>query len=373
MGQPRTAGTIPGPGFGAVIAAVVFFAGSPAAAQVIPGGGPAATDCYVSYDSHPAANTPAVRPKSVKCADQDTNCGDADTRLGYCGFEVQIALNSTNFSSCTPQNFPVGSFLIPYSGADNDNHPKHIPAFEPLQQFVDDSLPLDVSAGDVNLLSGYVSVVVPLSIGFTSRGPVFKKTTVSLQPTMCTLPLDTKGHCPPGGTKDKDTFNLTCTPAVDPDTNLKVSPCTGVTSTFQQIQEEIFDRKCSTLASCHGSAIPPHNLCLRSSCNGDTRHSYSDLVGATPSNESALAEGLKRVQPGDPANSLLVHKINGGAQLTDQSGFVGGYGLRMPYNNPFAGLVRPKLSNGEIQLITDWIVHGAPDSGLVSTVGSACK
>ena len=360
--------------FGAMlVAAVVLLPAPPAATQVVPGGGPATTDCFVTYDSHPAANNPTLRPKYVKCADQDVSCGDADGRLGYCGYDVQLTLNSTNFPSCTPQDFPVGSFLIPFSGAQNDDHPKHIPAFEPLQQFVDDQLPLDTAVGDVNLMSGFVSVVVPMSIGFSSRCPVFKTTTVSLQPTMCTLPVDAKGRCPPGGKRDSDTFKLICTPAADPVTKLKVSPCDGVTSTFQQIQDEIFDRKCSTLAGCHGSAIPPHNLCLKPSCNGDARHAYTDLVAVDPANEAALNDKLERVMPGDPGHSLLAHKINGGAQLNDQTGFVGAYGLRMPYNNPFAGRARPRLSSGEMQLITDWIVHGAPESGLVSTYTSACK
>jgi len=47
--------------------------------------------------------------------------------------------------------------------------------------------------------------------------------------------------------------------------------------------------------------------------------------------------------------------------------------VRMPYSNPFAGRTRSKLSRAEIQLISDWIIHGAPESGLVSTVASACK
>jgi len=347
--------------------------GDTVAAQIIPGGGPSATDCFVTYDSHPAANNPHARPKAVLCADQDGACGDADARLGYCGYDVQLTLNSTNFAPCVPQDLPVGSLLIPFSGAANDDHPNHIPAFEPLQQFVDDQLPLNAGAGDVDLMSGFFSVAVPMTIRFTGRGPVFKTTSVTLHPTMCGMPLDLKGHCPPGAAKDVDTFKLTCTPAIDPITKLKISPCSGVASTFQQIQEQIFDRKCSTLAGCHGSAISPHDLCLKSSCNGDTRHAYSDLVGVDPTNEAALGDGLKRVVAGDPGHSLLVHKINGAAQLNDHMGAVGAYGLRMPYNNPYAGRKRPKLSGGEVQLITDWIMHGAPESGLVSTVVGACK
>ena len=373
IGQRAAATAVLGSRVGVLLLATSVLLPVGATAQVISGGGPAATDCFVTYDSHPAANNPALRPKSVRCADQDVACGDADSRLGYCGYDVQIALNSTNFPACAPQNFPVGSFLIPFSGPQDDDHPNHIPAFEPLQQFASDTLPLDVAMGDVNLTSGFLPVVVPMAIAFTSRGPAFKSTTVALKPTMCTLPLDAKGRCPGGGRKDSDTFKMICTPPIDPVTKLKISPCSGVTSTFQQIQDEIFDRKCSTLAGCHGSAVPPHNLCLRSSCNGDTRHAYTDLVGVDPANEAAFNDGLKRVAPGDPAHSLLVHKINGGTQLNDQTGDAGAYGLRMPYNNPFAGRARPKLSSGEIQLITDWIAHGAPETDLVSTVGSACR
>jgi hypothetical protein len=74
----------------------------------------------------------------------------------------------------------------------------------------------------------------------------------------------------------------------------------------------------------------------------------------------------------NPENSLLFHKINGGTRLNSATFGNGAYGLRMPYNNAAAGLARPKLSAGEIRLINDWILAGAPQTGFVISRG-ACQ
>lgn len=336
------------------------------------GGGSASTDCFVTYDS-PAA-TPVLKPKRIKCADQDATCGDTDTRLGYCTYPVQIILNSTNFPPCAPADLPIGGFFIPYSGNMNDDHPKHIPDFEPFQNFVVSKL--ELTPADTNITSPPQDVKIPMRIGFTSKGPVFKTTALKLHPTMCTAPLGANHKCSSGASKDVDTFKLTCLPALDTNGD-KISACTGITNTFQQIQEHIFDRKCSTLAGCHGSAQAPHDLCLKSSCNDGADDPYTALVSHIPNNFPANSDGLLRVDPASPANSLLVHKINGGAQLNSANPVfapgIGVYGLRMPYNNPAIDRARPKLSAAEIQLITDWIQNGALQTGFQSTAKGACQ
>lgn len=334
----------------------------PTAGQVVGGGGPTATDCWVTFDSIPAPNRPASRPNSVRCRDQDVACGDADPALGQCQFSVQIALNSTGFANCSPSAFPANSFAIPYSGPANDDHPKHVPDFEPLQQFVDGELPL--GSGDVDRLSGYQPVTVTLPIRFSARGPRFRPMTLRLDTEICQIPL-ISGRCPsPLG--DKDRFKLICDRPLDPMTSQPISPCTGVTSTFQQIQEHIFDRKCSNLATCHGSVEPSHDLCLKPSCGG-SRSAYTDLVNVPPHNFAAASDGLKRVDPGNLENSLLYRKILGSKKL-DSPNFGGGaYGFRMPYHNPAADRARPRLRPGEKRLLRDWILAGAPQTGFISS------
>jgi hypothetical protein len=354
-----------------LITIATLLVSGPVGAQVVEGGGPKSTDCFVTYDSIPTANYPSANPRHVRCADQDVSCGDADARLGYCQFQLRLTLNSDNFAGCSPTNLPTGGFLIPFSGPMNDDHPKNVADFEVFQQFAEDQLPL--TPADSNIMSAFSDVTVPMQIAFTGNGPMFRTTTITMHPTMCTVPLNANGKCVSPGIKDVDTFNLTCTPPLDPMTGAKISPCTSITSTFQQIQEHILDRKCSTQASCHGSAIPPHDLCLRSSCNAGTRSAYTDLVGVAPANFFANEDGLKRVDPGDPGNSLIVHKINGGAQLNSPVSGPLAYGVRMPFNNPAIDRARPKLSHGEIKLITDWIMAGAPQTGFVATTAAgAC-
>jgi hypothetical protein len=353
----------------AAIAMIALVADAPhSAAQVVGGGGSKATDCWMTFDSIPAPNAPAKKPSYVRCADQDTACGDADTTLGSCQFDVQMTFNSQGFSGCSPASFASGGFLIPYSGAANDDHPKHIPDFEPLQQYAEDQLPL--TAADVDRSSGFKSVTVPLTISFGAKGPAFRTTTIKLKPILCQADLLSNNKCPTGVKKDTDTFKLTCTPPVDSMTGTKISPCTGIASTFQQIQEHIFDRKCSNLATCHGSTDPLHDLCLKPACG--LRSAYTDLVGVTPHNFNAATDGLKRVDPLNPGNSLLFHKIKGGKLLNSTTFGSNAYGFRMPYNNPAAGKARSKLTVGEARLINDWILAGAPQTGFVTSKG-ACQ
>jgi hypothetical protein len=342
-------------------------------AQTVGGGGLKATDCWMTFASTPAPNFPPRRPTQVRCPDQDVACGDESPKLGYCSFRLAIIFNDSHFApECVPLDLPgPDGFLIPFSGAANDDQPKHIPDFEVFEDFAQNTLPVTADMTDV--ASSLSSVTVPMQILFTSRGPMFRTTTLQMHPTLCSVPL-VNGRCPPGAARDIDTFNLTCTPATDPVTRAKISPCTGIASTFQQIQEHIFDRKCSNLAACHGSMMAG-NLCLKDPtqpCDGGSRTTYTDLLGQTPTNFYASSDGLKRVDAdgatsGDPANSLIVHKINGARQLDSPSGGKAAYGVRMPFNDPLQRKLRRQLSRGEIQLISDWIQAGAPSSGFVAT------
>ncbi len=355
-----------------VLVGAIFLLPLAAEATEVEGGGTPTSDCWVTFDS-PAVNFPVSKPTSVRCADQDSGCGDADTRVGYCGYSVNLILNSSHFNPpCAPADLSQNRFLIPYTEPTNDDHPLHVDDFKVFQDFATTAIP-SLTASHTDVMSGPNPVTVPLRIAFTTKGPVFKTTTLTLRTTMCTVGIKGETTCPTLP-KDIDNFKLTCTPPIDTMTGQPMSACIGadgnpLSGTFQQIEEHILDRKCSNLGACHNPGPP--NLCLNSAGCGSASP-YTDLVSQLPTNPSARADGLLRVDPSNPTNSLIVHKIHGGSQLNSMSGVVGAYGLRMPYNNPAIGKSRPKLSSAEIQLITDWIAAGAPMTGFVSTAPGAC-
>jgi len=120
-------------------------------------------------------------------------------------------------------------------------------------------------------------------------------------------------------------------------------------SSFNLIQEKIFTKSCA-LSGCHGSSgdatFVQHKLLLS---DGE---SYGNLVGVTPTNTSASADGLLRVKPKDAHTSLLYHKISGGHHAKQ-------YGNPMPM-----GLAL--LTVGQVEFIRLWIEAGAPERGAVA-------
>ncbi|MGL6160333.1 hypothetical protein [Microbulbifer sp.] len=110
-------------------------------------------------------------------------------------------------------------------------------------------------------------------------------------------------------------------------------PADGVT--LAELQTDIFSPIC---AQCHVGSGAPQGLRLDSEEN-----SYNFLVDQ-PSNEDS---SLLRVDPGNPDNSYLVHKIEGRSSIV---------GSRMP-------LGQDPLSDADIQRIRDWVANGAPRTG----------
>lgn len=123
----------------------------------------------------------------------------------------------------------------------------------------------------------------------------------------------------------------------------KLSDLTGPTPnlqpTFSSIQREIFDTTDASgrqaCTNCHTDAgrAPSGGLNLRAGA------SYNALVGAA----SRGKPGAVRVIPGDPANSYLIHKLEGRADIA---------GTRMPRGNTV-------LTDGQILVIRRWIERGA--------------
>jgi hypothetical protein len=106
--------------------------------------------------------------------------------------------------------------------------------------------------------------------------------------------------------------------------------------TFSSIQTGLFSTVC---VECHSGSTPPQGL------NFEAAQSYGLLVDV-PSNE---VPGVDRVEPGDPDNSYIIHKLEGTAAV----------GLRMPANGP------PYLTDEQIAVIRQWISDGAVDDRTV--------
>jgi hypothetical protein len=118
-------------------------------------------------------------------------------------------------------------------------------------------------------------------------------------------------------------------------------------STFATLQREVFTPTCAT-SGCHSGASPQGQLALTADA------SYEQLVGVTPTNPAARAEGLMRVAAGRPDGSLLFHKL-----IVPAGHHASDYGNPMPQGT--AG-----LSVGALEYVRQWIAKGAPRSGTVA-------
>ena len=105
------------------------------------------------------------------------------------------------------------------------------------------------------------------------------------------------------------------------------------TATFTRVQNEIFTPTCASLG-CHDRLGQQSQMVLAAGV------AYGNIVNVA----SVENPSLRRVAPGDPANSYLFRKITG-AGIT---------GDRMPQ-------ARPPLSDAQISLVRDWIRRGAPN------------
>ena len=111
---------------------------------------------------------------------------------------------------------------------------------------------------------------------------------------------------------------------------VEIAPPSGLQPTLSSIQREI-NPSC---VEHHGDHAIEGDLDLRDG------QSYSQLV-----NHPAFQVALDRVEPNDPSNSYLIHK------LEDRAGIVG---ERMPPDEP--------LSSAQIDVIRQWINAGAQNN-----------
>ncbi|HEX5635707.1 MAG TPA: Ig-like domain-containing protein, partial [Gammaproteobacteria bacterium] len=108
------------------------------------------------------------------------------------------------------------------------------------------------------------------------------------------------------------------------------APATPLAADFTSIQQNIFTPVCTV---CHSGASAPLGLRL------DATNSYAALVGVS----SVEVPSTLRVNPGNPASSYLIAKLEGTAAV----------GGQMPLGGP-------ALSQASIEFVKQWIAAGAP-------------
>ncbi len=129
--------------------------------------------------------------------------------------------------------------------------------------------------------------------------------------------------------------------ACDEKLSTLAGPTRDLEPTFASIQKEIFETTDTAgrtaCVACHTNVgrNPAGNLNLLHDV------AYNNLVGVNATQRPSM----KRVEPGNPDDSYLVHKLEG------RPGIVG---VRMPFNGP------PYLTDGQIVIMRRWIELGAP-------------
>lgn len=121
-------------------------------------------------------------------------------------------------------------------------------------------------------------------------------------------------------------------------------------STLQSVSN-IFQANCTT--GCHSGGSPSANLDL----SGNPASLVDALVGVTPLNPAAAAKGYKLVDAGYPHKSFLLYKC-ATVSWDDQYGMDAAEGSAMPQN-------QSALAKEEIELIRQWVLYGAPQTGTV--------
>jgi hypothetical protein len=305
----------------AIVALSLLSATSPAHALIVRGGGPVSSDCLLVFDA--PANTPASKPRDVRCTDGDTSCDGDGIVNGQCEFAIGVCANSTLDPRCTWSG--VQSIMVDHAADDGD--PKFDTEFQALQSRIDGAIDPPSTDPDRCTLPTLIHVPVlgPFAGNVCKSGQkVLKIHTVSL---------------PSGGKirRDSDRMRLTCDPAPT-----GCDPSTFYDGTFDRIQKQIFTQRCA-ISPCHDSQSHQANMTL------EAGSSYDAIVDVTPTTPNVPVD-WKRVLPGDSTRSFLFHKVSGDLAV--------GQGSQMP-------LVGPPLDAHLIDIIRLWIDAGAPATGWV--------
>ncbi len=312
-----------------LVAAVAVAAS--AAAAVVGGGGRRSTDCLAVFEL--ATEIPHRR---LVCVDGDPSCDADGTVNGRCTLPVSVCANSTFDAACSLAG--VASIEIEHS-ADNGD-PRFDPDFQALQARIDGQIDPPFDGADA--CTTPTGITVPVDGPFV--GARCRRGRKVIRMRARSSPVAGRVF------EDRDRLRLSCVPAPG-----GCDPRVLFSSTFDRIQRQVFDQNCA-VSSCHDSQTMQANLLL------EVGASYGELVGVDPTNGVALAMGWKRVDQivapdangengvGDPATSLLIHKVEGTLGA--------GLGARMPFG-------RPPLNRHLIDLLRLWVEAGAPAVGWV--------
>lgn len=121
-------------------------------------------------------------------------------------------------------------------------------------------------------------------------------------------------------------------------------------STYDKVYT-ILQNNCT--GSCHNVNSLDGNLDL----SGNSTDVYNALINAAPDNSTALSAGYKLVVPGEIRHSYLFRKVN--AHLDETLGLDANMGDYMPVDTS------QLLSNEDAEMIRQWILFGAPDTGTI--------
>ncbi len=304
----------------AVIAFAVVAVAWPsyAAAVLVRGGGNAATDCVAVFEAAGANKPPPPKePKHVDCVDGDVSCDGDGLRNARCVFSLQVCLNSTRVTGCSPQQ--TDSLAVDHAIDDGDS--KFDPDFLAVQDRVNNLGLPDSDADDCATSSSITVLLKPAS------ATVFKKDRKKLS-------LTAIGSAS-GAATDKDRMIFTCRPEGD----AVYTPTDLYTGTFDRIVQQIFVPGCA-ISACHDSESAAGAMILLPGA------AYSQIHGVVPSNPVAAAAGLLRVDPaGDPALSYLYRKL-----VPD---LLPGWGSPMPLSGSD---VPPEL----LEIVRLWIIGDVP-------------
>lgn len=175
---------------------------------------------------------------------------------------------------------------------------------------------------------------------FTETPTLTATPTVTASPTITSTPSLT----PTGTVPSTPTATITATPS---------ATATVRVVTLDEIQATIFNPTCA-VRFCHDAQSAPFSGNL----NLEAGASYANLVGITPNNAAAAEDGLLRVDPFEPDNSLIILKVCHRPLGEDLCPVI----APREYGNPMPLLGEP-LSAEQVESLRLWIMRGAPESG----------
>jgi len=130
-------------------------------------------------------------------------------------------------------------------------------------------------------------------------------------------------------------------------------------STYNQVYT-VFQGSCA-FSGCHNSSDAAGTLDLEgagSTLAAKKADVYNNLYNQVPDNNKAADKNNKLIYPGHPYKSFIFRKVQHNTGLAANSNLENGEGKAMPENGP-------SLSNKKLELIRQWILYGAPDTGKV--------